>query len=263
LSKHCDEVAIRNYSENDLSEINKLYLVFQNLPFSYLRRERNFIEYYLLHPDVHADSIFVSVRDSQITGFVVVAITIEDDVKYGNLIEFQAIDPLSAEKLIQKVEEYCSKKDVDAIMVVPPPHLQQSIFLKQWVSFSPNTVIAKCVSPSILLKLLFSAHTKLKKRIKEESVIFLIDGVAYEVKSASDGVDVDTIQFTKVPKNKLVIGLSSRDLTKILFGRLNIVLAVITRRIKVSSVRRIGFVVKLLNELKIADALYVSLGDLV
>jgi uncharacterized protein YbaA (DUF1428 family) len=260
-----DEIIIRSYSKNDLGEIIKLYSKFQNLPYAYLSRDENFIKYYLKHYDVHADSVFISVKDSQITGFAIIAITIEDDVKYGNVIEFQAIDSQSAEKLIQKVEEYCSKKDVDAIIVALPPHLQKQkpIFLKQWVSFNPNIMIAKCVSPFNLLKQLFSINNKLKKRIKGKSVIFRIDGVAYEVNSIKDGVDIDIIQLSEIPKNKLIIDLTSQNLTKILFSRLNIVLAIITGKVKVNTIRKIGFVVKLLNDLRITDAVYVSPGDLV
>jgi len=257
------EIRIRSCSESDLDEIIKLYK-FQNLRYAYLDRDRDFIKYYFKHPDVRADSAFVSVKDSQITGFAIIAVTVEEDVKYGNVIEFQAIDSQSADKLLQKIEEYCNKEDVDAIMIVPPPHLQKAVSLKRWVSFSPNILLSKCVSPSNLLKFLFTCNNKLKKRVREKSVVLRIDGVAYEIKSVGDSIEI--MRLRETAKNKLVIDLSSQDLTKMVFGRLNIInimLGIITRKIRVSSIRNIGFLTKLLNDLKITDAVYISLGDLV
>ena len=254
------EVLVRNYTENDLGEIIKLYSTFQNSPYVYLTRDENFIRYFLKHPEVRTNSMFVSVKNSQITGFAVIAIAMEEDAKFGNVIEFYAIDSQSAEELIQKIEDYCSKEGVDAIIIVPPPHLQKARLLKRWVSFSPNAIIVKCVSPLNLLKLL-STNKELKKRVEKKSVVFHIDETAYKIKSVDNSVDIT--QLSEIPKNELIISISSQDLAKIVLGMLSIMLAVVTGKVKVNSIRSIRFAIKLLNDLKITDAIYVSLGDLV
>lgn len=252
------DLVVRNFRTGDLSNILKLYDYTLAKSVHFVRDE-DFLKYFMRFPGVNEDGIFVAVTNNEITGFAIVSISSEDDVKIGNIIEFQAKDRSSMHALIQTASNYCVNRDVDGVIVVPPHSLPNNSVLKGWIEFETGAMIAKGVSLSSLFRALLR-EDELRKSFSGKIIVFHVGDELIEIKVASESIEISEPNNV-VEKNVVSVTLSPQMLIKIVFCQVNPLSALMTDKIRVRGIRGIPLALKLLNMLKLTDSIYVSLAD--
>lgn len=241
---------MRTYRQEDLPYLIRLYNhTLAGRP--HFIRDENFLRYFMHCPGVDEDSIFVASVDDQITGFAILSVTIEEGgLRQGNIIELQAKDVSSIYTLIQAALDYCNGKDVDTIVVVPPPLPQVNVVFKDWLKLETGVMMAKTLSLSSLLQALLS-NEEIRKSYVGKKIVFHIGEEIVEVG------DIDR----KPEEAAILVIMSPQTFLKIVFGQVNPYVAYLTRRIRVRGVRNTLPILKLLCMIKLHTPLYVSLAD--
>ncbi len=215
-------------------------------------RDENFLRYFMHCPGVDEDSIFVASINHQIIGLAILSITTEEGgLRQGNVIELQVKDVSSMNALIQATLDYCDGKDVDTIVVVPPPHLPLAdIVSEDWMKLETGVMMAKTLSPSSLLQALLS-NEKTRNSYAGKKIVFHIGEEIVEI----GDIDSETQEAAA-----LVI-MSPRIFLKIIFGQVNPYVAYLTGRISVRGVRNTLSILKLLCMMRLPTPLYASFAD--
>ena len=136
---------VRTFREEDLAQTVALAHSNPNGCLCFARDEL-FLRYFIDYPGVSTDSVFVAIENENIVGLAIVAITGEENLRQGDIIELQANDTLSAESLVRAAEDYCAAKDVYMIAVAPPPHIDRRKVFADWQRFETNVMMCKPLS---------------------------------------------------------------------------------------------------------------------
>ncbi len=252
-------VVIQHYRPEHLPGILRLYDHTLTGSVHFLRNQ-DFLKYMMQHPDVNENSIFVAITNNEITGFAILSIS-NEYTKLGTVIEFQAKDSLSMIALVQTAEQYCIDNDVDRLIVVPSPSLPKCSILKEWtrIQTGTGTMIAKAVSFVSLFRSVFCKN-ELQKSFSGKAIIFHIGDEIINIKITPDNVRVNENDFAS-EKNVIRIIISPKLFVKIIFCKANLLFALSTGKIRVNGIRKIPLTLKLLNMLKLANSVYVSMAD--
>ena len=214
-------------------------------------RDENFLKYFMLCPGVNEDSIFVASVDDQITGLAILSITTENsELKQGNIIELQAKDPPSTHALIRVAIDFCKDKDVDTIVVVPPPLPGINTVFRDWLKLETGAMMAKALSISSLIRASLSNQT-IRDHYEGKEIVFHIGEEIEKFGSIT----------SESEKPAILIAMSQQTFLKIIFGQANPYVAYLTRKIKIQGMRNVFPILKLLCRMKMHTPLYVSLVD--
>ena len=209
------------------------------------------------YPGVDEEGIFVAQTADEITGFTIVSIAEEMGLKQGKILELQVKDAPSMCALIHKALNYCKNRDVDTVIVVPPPVGAADAILKGWIRFETGVMMTRMLSVSSMLHALF-ANKEIRSSYDNEKIVFHLGDEIFEVKIASDSVDVKHLD--NEPKEAdMQISLSPQTLLQIVFSHANIYVAYLTGKVKV--IRNTLRTLKLLRMMKLATPVHVSLVD--
>ena len=208
---------------------------------------------------VDEEGIFVVQTTDEITGFAIVSITEEMELRQGKILELQVKDASSMCALIREALNYCKSRDVDTVILVPPPLEAADEILKDWIKFETGVMMTRTLSISSLLHALFS-NEEIRNSYVKRRIVFHVGNEIVEVKITPRLVEVNNLD--KEPKEAdMLVSLSPQTLLKIIFCRANPYLAYLTRRVRVRSMRNTLRTLKLLNMMKLAIPLHVSLVD--
>lgn len=253
--------AVRIFKLEDMPDVIKLYDQSQATNPHFVRDE-NFLSYFIHYPGAEEDSIFVASVNEEITGLAILSITTEKGgFRQGKIIELQAKDVSSANVLIQRCLNYCNSKNVDMIVVVPPPWLEEAMTLKDWLRFETGVMMVKTLSILSLLQSLLSSE-KIRNAYAGERIGFKIGDEVIEIKKTSKLAEVSDIANRKPEEITVWVIMSPITFLQIIFGQVNPYIAYLTRRIKVKGVLCALPVLKLLRVMKLSAPIYVSLADM-
>jgi putative sterol carrier protein len=160
--------------------------------------------------------------------------------------------------LIRTIEDYCRKKDVDAIVLVAPTQPGTEEVLKDWLRFDTGVMMAKQLSLPSLIRALLSAK-KIRSSYAGKQVAFHIGDEILNARITLERVYVSGSN-DKSGKATL-IRMSSHTFLRIVLGQLNPYTAFVTRRIRIREPRNIVPMLKLLYMMRIAQPIYTSLAD--
>lgn len=252
---------MRNYRQEDLPYILELYDHTLTGSFHF-NRDKNFSKHFMRYPGVHKDSIFVATVDNEITGLAIISIeTREWDLRLANIVEFQAKDASSMRALIQVALKYSIGKNVDAIVMVPPPTLASEQALKGWLKFETGVMMVKALSFSSLLQVLFSAREmELKKYFAGKRVVFGVGDEFVEVKATPERVEISEIDG-EPEGDAITLTMSPQTFLKVVFGGIHFFIACLTGKVKIRGVKNVIPIFNLFRMLKLANRVYVSNAD--
>ncbi len=211
------------------------------------------------YPGVDEESIFIAQTKDEITGFAVVSIIEEAGLRQGKILEMQVKDASTMSALTHEALGYCKSKNVDTVIVVPPPLEAADEILKDWVKFETGVMMTKTLSVSSLIQALFSG-AEIRNSCVNRRIVFHVGDDIVEVKVNPNLVEVSTLN-REPEKTDMLVSLSSQTLLKIVFCSANPYLAYLTRKVKVRAMRNTLPILKLLDMMKITVPLHVSLVD--
>lgn len=243
------KLTVRTYKQEDLPLLIRLCnRTLAGLP--HFIRDENFLRHFMHYPGVDGHSIFVALMGDQVTGLAILSITTEGGLRQGKIIELQAKDASSIRALIQATLNYCNDKDVDTIVVVPPPLQHANEVFEGWLKSETGVMLVKTLSPSSVLQALLS-NEKVKDFFVGKKIVFHIGEEIIDVGNSDSEPCEAAIE----------VFMSPQTLPGIIFGHVNPYLAFLTRRIRVQGLRNIFSVLKLLCMMKLPTPLYLSLAD--
>ena len=249
---------MRNLRKEDLPSLMELYENLSTKSFHFIRDE-SFLKYFMSYPGVDEEGIFVVQAADEITGFAIVSITEEMALRQGKILELQVKDASSMRALIREALNYCKGRDVDTVIVVPPPLEAADETLKDWIKFETGVMMTRTLSVSSLIQAIFS-NEEIRNSCVKKRIIFHVGDEIVEVKVAPRLVEVN--QLDNEPKEAdVLVSLSPQTLLKIVFCRANPYVAYLTGRVRVRAVRNTLWILKLLGTMKSDVPSHVSLVD--
>ena len=255
------DVVVRNYRQADLPYILELY----DYPLAgnyHFNRDKNFLKHFMRYPGVHEDSMFVATVDNEITGLAIISIeTGEWDLRLGNIVELVAKDASSTCALIEAALKYSVGKDLDAIVMAPPPPLAAEHVLKGWLRFETGVMMVKALSFSSLLQVLLNAREiEFKEYFAGKRVVFGVGDEFVEVKATPERVEIGEIEG-KPEGDAIAVTMSPQTFLKVVFDGINPFMAYLTGKVKIRGVKNTIPTFKLLRTLKTTNRIYVSNAD--
>ena len=252
------DLTVRNFRQEDLPFLKGLYKDLSTKSFHFIRDE-SFIRYFMDYPGVDEEGIFVVQTTDEITGFAIVSIIDEVGLRQGKILELQVKDASSMRALIREALNYCRSKDVDTVIVVPPPLGAADEILKDWIKFETGVMMTRTLSVSSVLQALFSDE-EIRNSCVNRRIVFHVGDEIVEVKVTPRLVEVNNLD--NEPKEAdMLVSLSPQTLLKIVFCRANPYLAYLTGRVKVRVMRNTLRILKLLDMMKLAIPFHVSIVD--
>jgi hypothetical protein len=216
--------------------------------------DESFTEYFMQSPGVTKDSIFVAEHNNQVVGFSVLSIVEEKKAKIAFALELQCSDSVSLSALIRAIIRFCSHKNVDAIIVPPPPLLSNSTRLEGWLRAETGVMMVKSISFSPLLELLLDDKPEL---LEGRTIILQVDGEEIIISPL-----IRKEQYHGALTNgETRISMSSITLARIIFNQLSPLSCLLRGRIKVNRISGTRHALKVLNAVRLKSAVYVSPAD--
>jgi putative sterol carrier protein len=227
---------------------------------SHFVRSEDFIKYFMKYQGVNEDSVFIAEASGEITGLAVVALTTEiGGLKQGNIIELLSKDLSSMRALVKAAVSFCNAKNVDLIVLVPPPTLKTSEIFRDWIKSETNVMMTKILSLSSLLQALLS-NEKVRTACSGTRVVFQVGQESIEARIGSEKAEVSKIKGE--PKHaRMLISASPQIFLRVVFGQLNPYVAYFTGRIRIRGVKDTRFLLKLLSMIQVTAPFYTSLAD--
>jgi len=252
------DLTVRNFRKDDLPFLMELYANLSTRSFHFSRDE-SFLKYFMDYPGVDEEGIFVVQAADEITGFAIVSVTEEMGLRQGNILELQVKDASSMRALIRKALSYCKNRDVDTVVVVPPPLEAVDEILEDWIKFETGVMMTRTLSASSVLEALFS-NTEIRNSLVKKRVVFHVGDEIVEVRVTPRLVEVNHLDDE--PENAdVLVSLSPQTLLEIVFCRANPYVALLTGKVRVRAVRNTLRILKLLGKMRFALPFHVSLVD--
>jgi putative sterol carrier protein len=252
-------VTVRTYREGDLSSIIELYD--EACPDSpHFTRSAAFLEHYMNYPDVDKDGAFLAQVDGEITGLAIVSVTREQGgLTQGNIIELQTKDAVSMQLLIEAVLDYCRKKDVDTIVVVPPLIEGSEGILEGWLKFDTGVMMGKALCLPSLIHALLSTD-EIKTSFAGKRVVFRVGDQTIDAEMTTEGINVaDSARKSNGAAAEIIV--SPHVFLEIVLGKLNPYVAGLTGRVRVKALGNTVSMLRLLHMMRIEEPFHTSLAD--
>ncbi len=251
--------AIRNYTPEDLAAVVELYRSCPAKSPSF-PRDGDYFTYFLAHPGVREDSVFVATAGGSIEGVAVLAV-IHQGYTRGRVIELWAGEVGVASALLQRIEDYCHNHKIDVIEVKVPPFLDMGKTFTNWHGINPNEVLmVKPLSLAPLLHAVFSAP-ELRKISDGKDFYFISGDETVEVKVSQGEARVRVTNKFQPGPGSVVVKASSSTLVKLIFTKANPYLALLTGQIRIGRIRDTSLVLKILRTIKINQPWMVAIAD--
>jgi len=253
------ELVIRRYRPEDYSDVIKLYnSTGTGSPF--LARDGQYFNYFLSHPGVRQDSIFVAASEDGVEGVSIIAINQDERYTIGKIIELWASGTVVGSALVQKAVEYCCDKGVDRLEVSPPAFLDSGKTFAGWQKISQRGVfMVKPLSLKPLLKALFDV-TALKRIGPGKGFAFVCGNETIRVKITGTSVNIED---NKSPwdGSHIMVRVSPQTLLELIFGSANPYIALLTGRIKIRPLRSTSRALEILRAIRISQAWSLAIVD--
>jgi len=252
------DLTVRNFRKEDMPFLMELYENLSTKSFHFIRDE-SFLKYFMSYPGVDEEGIFIVQAADEITGFAIVSITEEMELRQGKVLELQAKDASSIRALIHGALNYCKSRDVDTVIVVPPPLGETDEILKNWIKFETGVMMTRTLSVSSVLQAIFS-NEEIRNSYVNKRIVFHVGDEIVEVTITPRLVEVNHLD--NEPKEAdMLISMSPQPLLRIVFCRANPYVAYLTGKIRVRAVRNTFRILKLLDMMKLVIPSHVSLVD--
>jgi hypothetical protein len=217
-------------------------------------RDVSFTEYFMRFPGVSKDSIFVAETNSEVVGFCVLSVVDEMNAKIAVALELQCLDSQSFSALVRTIMTFCSYKNLDAVIVPPPPPLANLRLLGDWLRVETGVMMVRPVSFSTLIRILLDGKREL---FEGKKIVLEVDREEITINSLIRG---DKSHGT-LGKRETRISMSSITLVKIIFDQASPLACLLKRKIKVNGISGARLALEILNTLRLENAVYVSPGD--
>lgn len=253
------ELTIRHYRPEDYSDVIKLYnSTGTGGPF--LARDGQYFNYFLSHPGVRPDSIFVAASEDRVEGLSIIAINQDERYTIGKIVELWASGTAVGSALVQKAVEYCCDKDVDRLEVSPPAFLDSSKTFAGWQKISQREVLMiKPFSLKPLLEALFDV-TMLKRIGSGKGFVFVCDDETIRIKISGTSVNIEGNK-SLWNCSDIMVRVSPQTLLELIFGSSNPYIALLTGRIKIRPLRSTSRALKILRAIRISQAWSLAIVD--
>jgi len=253
------ELAIRHYRPEDYSDVIKLYnSTGTGGPF--LARDEQYFNYFLSHPGVRPDSIFVAASENGIEGLSIIAINQDERYTIGKIIELWASGTAVGSTLVQKAVEYCCDKGVDRLEVSPPAFLDSGKIFAGWQKISQRGVLMiKPLSLIPLLKALFDT-IELRRIEAGKGFLFVCDDETIKVKISETRVNIEGNE-SPWDGSDIMVRVSPQTLLELIFGSANPYIALLTGRIKIRPLRSTSRALKILRAIRITRPWSLAIVD--
>lgn len=253
------ELLIRRYRPEDYSDVIKLYnSTGSDGPF--FARDEQYFNYFLAHPGVRPDSVFVAASEDGVEGVSIIAINQDERYTIGKIIELWASGKAVGSALVQKAVDYCCDKGVDRLEISPPAFLDSDKTFAEWQKISQQGVLMiKPLSLKPLLAALFDVTTL--QRIKpSKGLLFVCDDETIRVKISGTSV---SIEGNKSPRDGsyIMVKVSPQTLLELIFGSANPYVALLTGRIKIRPLRSTARALKILRAIRISQPWSLAIVD--
>jgi putative sterol carrier protein len=252
-------LSVRNYHEEDISMLGDLYR--SNCGESpYFARSEEFFRHFTRYPGVSPESIFVAVEGESLRGVLIMSVRGREGYNEGKVIELRAKESMAAEALLQRAVDYCENNGIDMLWVRPPTELVRSNVLSEWVNLGETSVTM--VKPLSLLSLLQAVWDERVRNLSlPEDVLFLLDDEAIRVRVCPESLDMAEMDRDNMTDSGIIVTMSSKTFVEVIFGLTSPLWALLTRRIKIRGLRHIFPILKLLQDLKVAEPWTIALVD--
>lgn len=251
--------SVRNFQEKDFRVLKGLYQR-ASVHKPHFTRSEDFLKYLMQYPGVNEDSIFVAEISNEITGLALVSITTEmGGLKQGSITELLTLDLSSLRLLIKAAVNFCSHKDVDMVVVVPPPLSGVNEVFKNWMQFETNVLMTRILHLPSLLQALLSSE-KIISSCSGRRIVFEVGHESVEVKIGSRAIEVSDVSFDK-RRTEMLISTTPQVFIRIVFGQLNPYVAYLTRRVRIRELKNTRIILRLLCLMQQKEPLYTSLAD--
>jgi hypothetical protein len=251
------DLTVRNFRKEDLPFLRELYENLSTRSFHFSRDE-TFLKYFMDYPGVE-DGVFVVQAADEITGFAIVSVTEEMGLRQGNILELQVKDASSMRALIREALAHCKNRDVDTVVVVPPPLEDADRILEDWIKFETGVMMTRTLSASSVLQALFS-NAEIRKSCVKKRIVFHVGDEIVEVKATPNLPEIKHLD-SEPKEADVLVSMSPQTLLKIIFCRGNPYLAYLTGKVRIRAVRNTLCILRLLNKMKFALPFHVSLVD--
>lgn len=252
-------LVIRNYRQEDLSDVIKLYSSSQ-IKSPFFLRDKDYFDYFASYPGVKEESIFIAASEHRIEGVAVLAI-IHKGYTVGRIIELWASEAIVENALLQKAVEYCRNNNVDAVEVKVPTFLDSGETFAGWHRIDRREVMmAKPLSPLPLLQALFDTAA-IRNIGNGKGFILMCDDETIEVKINKTEVKIVERDKSWWDSDSIVVKVSSKTLLEIIFSTANWYMAFLGGRIKIRGIKNIPRVMKLFRGIRINEPWTVSIVD--
>jgi len=254
-------LTIRNYRPEDLPHILELadYTLAQGPHFV---RDEGLLKHLIRYSHTREGRVFVATAHDEIKGLAIVLIELgEHGLRFGNIVELEAIDVPTFHALIQACHKYSISMDVDAIITAPPPGITSNSILNDWLPFETGVMMGRILSfPFLLEELLRANEREMQKHFLGKSFVFRVDDECVKVESTGDKVTIGKAN-AEPEGNDIVLTMSHQAFSKIILCRANLLKAWLTRKVKIKGTRNVFSVFRLLGILRLTDRVYVSNAD--
>ena len=252
-------MVIRNYRQEDLSDVIKLYGSSQ-VKSPFFLRDKDYFDYFTSYPGVKEDSIFIAASEHRIEGVAVLAI-IHKRYTAGRIIELWASEATAENALLQKAVKYCRNNNVDAIEVKAPTFLDSGKTFAGWQRIDQREVMmVKSLSLVPLLQALFDTMTL--KRVGDGKGFLLVCGnETIEVKISKTEAKIVETDKSWRDSDSIVVKVSSKTLLEIIFSTANPYIAFLIGQVKIRGIRNILRVMKMFRVIRINQPWTVAIVD--
>ncbi len=249
---------IRMYNGEDLKSVINLYKSTMTDRI-HLSVDEGFFKYFMQFPGVSDDGILVSETDEMITGFEIISITHQRDIKIGSIIVFLAANPHIGKMLLKSAENYCLNQKVDLIMAAPPPQLSTTFDGLNWGKFEPSVLIAKGIKLAPLLDAIVSHKPDLKKMLGHKTILLSLEDDLIKIDARGDRLHAEILE--KNIENSSIITIDKKLLLNILFGQTNPLFEYARGKFSIENKRDLFLILRFLGKIKLTDPMLTSIAD--
>jgi len=253
-------IVVRNYRDADLPSIVRLYDL-DGIEAPYFLKDKNYISYFISHPGVRQDSIFVAASEHGIEGLAIIAI-VQRSYTVGRIIELRAREVPVANALLQKAIEYCRDNSVDAVEISPPTSLDSDNTFADWLRMDQGGVLmAKPLSLLPLLQAVFNTEAGPEIKVRK-SFLFACDTETVEVKITRTEVSIiERDKSWEGSDNTILIRVSLKTLLEMIFGLTKPCVALLTGRVKIRNIGSFIPAMMMLRAIRIKNPWTVAIAD--
>lgn len=262
-----NEVQIRNFKEEDIEEIPKIFEKHYSGFVGHIPRTPETWKYLILDRPLVESGIFVAETDDEIRGYIVVGIKKTASARVAVIYEFCAENTEFAMELLEKAISFSRKQRVDYILAQPPCSDDPICHCLTRYSFAKMTkpatkIMVTLSNPVRILKILvdvFNKERDLKDAFKNlDKTILLKIGEAYITMSINGG---EIKVRPKREKADITLEMSPINFLRIFLGLTSPFRAYIQGDLKIKGLFPNFFIFRLIRSLQLHRHIFFPLTE--